>query len=120
MRLRLLLAAMLFTAAPALAVTSEGVAQKPPKANDVSLRASANQVRFSRESGQPMLHLRGLGAFFSPSCFFDTVLAIADYLAETVICSRRQGDVAVPAGVAVHLEQATVRVPSPAPSGLPA
>lgn len=47
MRIRLLLAMTLFTVATALAVTAEGRAQKPPKANSVSLRSSADQITFS-------------------------------------------------------------------------
>jgi hypothetical protein len=47
MRIRLLFAVTLFTAAAALAVTSEGQAQKPPKPGATTLKASAEQVTFS-------------------------------------------------------------------------
>jgi hypothetical protein len=47
MRLRLYLAAAIFTAAVALAIASEGQAQKPPKPGATTLKASAQQVTFS-------------------------------------------------------------------------
>jgi hypothetical protein len=47
MRIRLLLATTLATVVAALAVTSAVEAQKPPKAGDVTLKASAAQVTFS-------------------------------------------------------------------------
>ncbi len=47
MRIRLLLAATLAIVVAALAVTSAVQAQKPPKAGDVTLKASAAQVTFS-------------------------------------------------------------------------
>ena len=47
MRIRLLLAASIFTVALALAVASEGQAQKPPKPGATTLKASADKVTFS-------------------------------------------------------------------------
>jgi len=47
MRIRLLFAASLFTVALALAVASEGQAQKPPKPGATTLKASADKVTFS-------------------------------------------------------------------------
>ena len=48
MRIRLLFAASIFTVALALAIASEGQAQKPPKPGATSLKASAQQVTFSQ------------------------------------------------------------------------
>ena len=47
MRIRLLFAASIFTVALALAVASEGQAQKPPKPGATTLKASADKVTFS-------------------------------------------------------------------------
>jgi len=47
MRIRLLLASAVFAVALALAVASEGQAQKPPKSGAVTLKASAEKVTFS-------------------------------------------------------------------------
>ena len=47
MRLRLYLAASILAAAVALAIASEGEAQKPPKPGATTLKASAQQVTFS-------------------------------------------------------------------------
>ena len=48
MRIRLLLAAAILTVALALAVASEGEAQKPPKPGATTLKASADKVTFSQ------------------------------------------------------------------------
>ena len=47
MRLRLSIAATILAAAAALAIASEGEAQKPPKPGSTTLKASAQQVTFS-------------------------------------------------------------------------
>ena len=47
MRLRLYFAATILTAAVALAIASEGQAQKPPKPGSTTLKASAELVKFS-------------------------------------------------------------------------
>ena len=47
MRIRLVFAVTLFAVAAALAIASEGEAQKPPKPGAITLRASADQITFS-------------------------------------------------------------------------